>query len=170
MAGALLEAWLLARGIGGVQVSSAGLLAPGFPAEPEACAAFPGLAGHRSRQLSTEDVDWADLVIGMTREHVREAVVRAPATFPKTFTLKEIVRRGQAMPRSPSEAIPQWMRRVAADRVPPDLLGDHPDDDVADPTGLGAAAWARTIEELDRLTASLAGMLWDPEGRMTLYS
>ena len=91
------------------RVRSAGLLgedAVGEPPPPEVVAALAAygldISGHRSRRVTAADLGWADLVLGMSREHVRHAVVTVPDSWPRTFTLKELVRRGEET--GPAEA------------------------------------------------------------------
>ncbi len=163
MAGAIL-----AHRLAGVPdlnpVRSAGLLAGGRPADPDAVAAVSRLgldiAAHRSRQLDAGMVADATLVLGMERRHVREAVLLAPAAWPRAFTLKELVRRGRrAGPRRPGEPLADWLARAAGDRTTADLLGDSPDDDVADPIGRAGSYFRRTAAELGGLADELAALL-----------
>jgi len=145
-------------------VSSAGLLFDGKPATDhgQAVMADRGIdtSGHRSRKLSHDIVAGADIVIGMARDHVREAVALEPEIWGRAFTLKEIVRRGEERGgRAPGEPLGDWLTRLHAGRRLPDLLGDSADDDVADPIGGPRKAYARTAEELDDLTARLARLL-----------
>ena len=53
------------------------------------------LAAHVPRTVDPAMIQAADLVVGLTREHVRETVVAVPSSFPRTFTLREIIRRGR---------------------------------------------------------------------------
>jgi protein-tyrosine-phosphatase len=164
MAAALLARRLDDAGVKAV-VSSAGLLFDGKPATDhgQAVMADRGLdtSGHRSRRLRPELVTGADLVLGMARSHVREAVALAgPAAMARAFTLKEIVRRGEERGgRAPGEPLDVWLARLAAGRRLADLLGDADSDDVADPIGGPRRSYVRTAEELDDLTARLARLL-----------
>lgn len=169
MAAALLTRWLPAPS-GPASVRSAGLLEDGLLHEgeappPEAIAALAGygldISLHRSRRVTAADLSAADLVLGMSRAHVRHAVVIAPETWPRAFTLKEMLRRGaQAGPRSPGEPLADWLRRVHEGRERAALLGDSPADDVADPTGGPPEAYADTAALLDQLAGQLAGLCW----------
>ena len=47
----------------------------------------------RTLDASILAVEGHDLVLTMTREHLREVVALDPGAWPRTFTLKEIVRR-----------------------------------------------------------------------------
>ncbi|MEW6476068.1 MAG: low molecular weight phosphatase family protein [Actinomycetota bacterium] len=163
MAAALLSRRLDEAGVKAV-VSSAGLLFDGRPATDhgQAVMADRGIdtSGHRSRKLRAEIVTDADIVIGMARSHVREAVALAPDVWTRAFTLKEIVRRGEERGgRAPGEPVEDWLARLHAGRRLPDLLGESGADDVADPIGGPLKSYERTAAELDDLTARLARLL-----------
>lgn len=117
------------------------------------------LSSHQSRRLEDRHVATADLIVGMTREHVREAVVLDPTAWSRAFTLKELVRRARRRPRG-DEPLDQWLAALASDREAEDLLGTSEADDVADPIGLDRHAYEETADELDRLTAALVALAW----------
>ena len=171
MAAALLTRWLPAPPVPeAVAVRSAGLLDEGLlregePPPPEAISAMAGygldISGHRSRRVTVADLAWADLVLGMSREHVRYAVVTAPDAWPRSFTLKELIRRGeQAGPRKLGERLADWLARVHEGRERATLLGDSPADDVADPMGGPPQAYADTAALLDELMGRLVRLCW----------
>lgn len=147
----------------GARVASAGLLDPGLPASAHgvdvARAMGLDLAPHRSRSMSRDILAGADLILGMAREHVREAVVLEPGVWPRTFTLKELVRRGEAVgPRRPGEALGEWLARAGHGRRVTDLTGSSADDDVADPIGMARPAYERMAHELDDLAGRLVAV------------
>ena len=162
MAAALFEAHR--HDAGGFEVHSRGLL-PGGEGAPRAAirAMAPfgiDLSGHRSRRLEVADIDEADLVLGMTRQHVREIVLLAPRALPKTFTLREVVRRGEGAEARPSGSEPvAWLRTLHGGRDRSDLIGRATEDDTADPFGRPGAVYAATASELDDLTMRLAALL-----------
>jgi protein-tyrosine phosphatase len=115
------------------------------------------LVGHESRRLDRAAVDGASLVLGLAREHVREAVVLQPTALEKVFTLKELVRRGTEIGRRRAdESLADWLRRAGDGRSPADLLHSHPDDDVADPIGGPASGYEACARELVDLIDRLA--------------
>src|SRR5439155_22350468 len=124
-----------------VTVSSAGIQAvPGLPATPRTVDAARrlglDLAAHVSTVLEPAEIQRADMVLGLERRHVQEVVLNDRTAFPKTFTLKELVRRGTDVgPRTPDESLAEWLARAHQGRRPIDLLGVSDDDDVTDPTG-----------------------------------
>jgi protein-tyrosine phosphatase len=164
MAQAMLSARLTARGVPAA-ATSAGTLDGGRRPPPEVVSVLAArgidVAGHRSRTVTRADLDRADLVLGMTREHVRHAVVLDPAAWPRAFTLLELVGRGRrAGPRVPGEPLGDWLARAALGRDRGDLLGRDPADDVADPVGGPPAGYRAAADLLDRLTRELAELGW----------
>lgn len=164
MAVALLRRHLVERGVS-AQVRSAGLVSDGAEASPEVAQALAArgveVGGHRSRRLRVEDLAAADVVVGMAREHVREAVVSLPEVWPRTFTLKELVRRGgEAGPRSPDQELAVWLADLHQGRARGDLVGASPADDVEDPMGGTQAAFDTLADELDQLTGRVAELVF----------
>ena len=129
-------------------------------------AAYGFDVGRRSaQQVNLSDLDEADLILTMAREHVRHAVVAAPGCWDRAFTLKEIVRRGQsAGGRMPGESFSGWIERMHNGRNRRDLLGDCVADDVADPIGAPERAYLSTAAELDGLVSQLAQLCWGSSG------
>ncbi|MCU1462405.1 MAG: uncharacterized protein JWO37_2480 [Acidimicrobiales bacterium] len=164
MAEGLLRHRLDALGVG-ARVHSAGLLFTDRAASPEAVEVMAAqgidIAGHRSTKIATDLVATADLVIGLTREHVREVALLAPDALAKTFTLKELVRRGQAFgPRAAGEPLPSWLAAIAADRDRVDILGSSDVDDVDDPIGRPRRVYEGTRAELAGLVERLVALVF----------
>ena len=87
-------------------------------------------------------------------------MVSSSGTFPRTFTLKELVRRGERCgPRRTAQPLDEWLAEVADGRTTSELLGDDPGDDVADPIGMPDAEFERTAVELEGLIERLVGLL-----------
>ena len=163
MAAALLRARLRQVGTP-VTVASAGFATEGRPAPPEVLDAMGAvgldLSGHRSRLVTPALLEGADLVLGMTRQHVIDLTLLAPPTWDRCFTLADVVRRGEsADPRLPSESLRQWARRLSAGRTRASLLKLPASDDVPDPMGGRPADYERARDDLARLTARLGARL-----------
>lgn len=162
MAAAILARHLEAASVP-ARIASAGLLPGGRPAWPEAEAVMAergiDLSTHVSRRLDGLHVTGADLVLGMTREHVREAVVLDPVAYDRAFTLKELARRGGAEPRG-RQSLDAWLAGLAAARDVEELLGADPVDDVEDPIGGPLSAFRATADELDALVATVVRAAW----------
>lgn len=162
MAEALLRHHLDALGVD-ARVTSAGRLQAGQPAAAHGIDVLRGrgldMTTHRSRTISRDILSSADLILGMAREHVREAVVSEPSVWPRTFTLRELVRRGEAVgPRKPGEPLADWLSRVSAGRRTADLAGDSSADDIEDPIGQPRPAYERLAVELDDLIDRLVAL------------
>jgi protein-tyrosine phosphatase len=122
------------------------------------------LRAHRSRALSAPMLLEADLVIGMSRRHVQEAILLDPPCWPKAFMLKELVRRGDLIgPRRSDQGIRSWIDAVHGDRTRAALAHRSPADEVADPYGRSLERYRSTAAELDQLTGGLIGLLWPGE-------
>lgn len=117
-------------------------------------------SAHRSRRLRIEMVTDADVIVGMARLHVWEVVAARPDAWPRTFTLKEIVRLGEERgPRTAGQPLADWLAVLHAGRRTSELLGDSEADDVADPIGRSRRVYERTAAELEALIDRLAGLL-----------
>src|SRR6266542_209872 len=82
------------------------------------------IAGHENRQVTRELVEGADLVLGMTRDHVSIAITRSPSARGRTFLVGELARLGAEVgPRGATEPPALWAERAAAARPPRRPLG-----------------------------------------------
>jgi protein-tyrosine-phosphatase len=96
----------------------------------------------------------------MTREHVREVVVLVPEAWPYTFTLKELVRLGEAHGRrGPGQPLPSWLAEVGVGRERSALMGAGLIDDIEDPLGGTPARFVETAAELRDLCRRLMDLV-----------
>jgi protein-tyrosine phosphatase len=118
------------------------------------------LAGHRSRLITADAVERADVILTMEHHQVAEVVLIEPDAWDRTFTLREIVQRGQRVGRrAPNEELAGWFRRLSAGRTRMELVGAwHLD--VADPAGQGALAIEQTADEVQDLVDGLVELAW----------
>jgi protein-tyrosine phosphatase len=168
MAAVLLARRLVALGVM-TPVRSAGMIGGGDPPQPEVVSVMASygieIASHRSRIVCAADLTATSLVLAMTRDHLRHAAITEPGAWPRAFTLKELIRRAERIgPRPPGEPFSDWLSRAHAGRARTSLLGDSPDDDVADPAGGPLRAYADTAGLLDRLVTRLAELGWGHAG------
>jgi protein-tyrosine phosphatase len=164
MAAALLSRRLDELGVA-VPVHSAGMIREGDPPSPEVISVMASygieIAGHRSRVADPADLARAGLVLAMARDNLRYAVTIAPAAWPRAFTVKELVRRGEERgPRAPGEPFSDWLSRVHAGRERVSLLGESAEDDVPDPWGGRLRDYMETASLLDLLMTRLAELGW----------
>lgn len=175
MAEVLLQRALRERGIPAT-VTSAGAMRGDVPASEGSVEAMArrglDLGAHRSHQLTADDLAGADLVLCMARRHSREAVVLHPPAWPRTFTLKELVRRGEALgPRRAGQPLDTWLAEVGEGRTRSALLADDPLDDVADPIGGPDSAYEATAVLLEDLVTRTVALTFPvPEDTETAAS
>jgi protein-tyrosine-phosphatase len=165
MAEAILRSELAERGIDW-PILSVGVLEAGHPMVEEALAALgsegASMADHRSKTLAATDVREADIIFGMTREHVREVAVLVPESWGRTFTLKEFVRRSETLPWLPDQPFLSWLAAIQEGRERQDMQGDSAEDDIADPIGGMPSDFAATARLLRTLCSKVADRLSPP--------
>lgn len=161
---AMAEGMLRARlGRADVLVRSAGTASFDLPVDPVATRAAAELgvdiAGHQPRQLTADllEAERPDLIITMTRAHLRAVVGLDKTLWPITFTLRDLARRTSALADDP-QSFDDWLRRVGEGRRAADVVNDDPDDDIADPYGRGFETTMATARELDMLTRTIASL------------
>ena len=168
MAEGLLRHRLDGRGID-VHVHSAGFVSRGEPASAHGVEVMLDgyridLRAHRSRRLDAKMVARADLIVGLARRHVFEVAREWPEAFGRAFTLKELVRRADAVgARTSEEPLDVWLARLHVGRKPTDVWGESSEDDVDDPIGEAPDVYRRTAAEIELLVGRLVDAVWRDE-------
>ncbi|MDQ1430088.1 MAG: protein-tyrosine phosphatase [Actinomycetota bacterium] len=167
---ALLERALVARGVdAGVRSAGTRALAGGTVTTGtlDAARKFDAdLSDHATTPLVRGATQEVDLVIALAREHVREIVSVDADAWRKTFTLKELVRRGTAVgPRVADEDLASWLSRVHEGRTARELMGAAAIDDVEDPTASTLIDHATMAHEVDDLVRAAVALGWPPPRR-----
>jgi protein-tyrosine phosphatase len=151
-------------------VSSAGIMGwEGSAATPESISVASergvDISPHVAHKLTSSDVARADLIVCMAGEH-RDAVLKmASAVGSKTFTLKELVRLLEGLPR-PEESEEADARLILRRIQMADELrrsgftGDPADEDVNDPIGMTEEIYRAIGWDIDEWCRRLvAGLL-----------
>lgn len=112
------------------------------------------LSNHIPRQLMPAHVTEADLVLTMTRSHLRSIVANDPTAWPKTFTIRELGRRATRT-LGVSDGFEGWLSEVAEGRRAADLVNSSIEDDVSDPYRQGLSANGAMVGELESLVDEL---------------
>jgi len=148
------------------QVVSAGTRArAGSSPPPEVIETMRGfgieLSEHVSRELTPQLAQGAHVVLGLTREHLREAVMMDPRLLDAGFTVKELARRaGMQGYRPVNDPLEPWLATLVANRDVMDLMGADPFDDVSDPIGGPLVRYQDTAAELSQLVDRIVRTLW----------
>jgi protein-tyrosine phosphatase len=124
------------------------------------------VSGHRAHRLRRADLEAADLVIGMAREHRDDLLRLFDRQAACVFTLKELVGLLERLPESnrPVDDPHRWLRTrvTAADRLRRTGSGPIVDGDVADPMGMSLRAFRAVAAEIDEWCSRLADGLFGP--------
>jgi len=162
-----IAAALLRRTLAGtdVRVLDAGFGESGHPPTEQALEAADridlDLSAHASTTIDPSTIASADLVLVMERRHVRDLVVLHAEAWPKTFTLKEVVRRGEQVgARQRGQPLGDWLAEVHEGRTRTDLIGASAADDVADPTTDRRVDHDGIAGELLDLVDALSALAW----------
>jgi protein-tyrosine-phosphatase len=163
MAEVLLRRRLDERGVL-AHVGSAGFLEAGLPAMEDAVATMAedgyDLSGHRSRIVSVDMVNQADLVLAMSHEHAIELGVMAPDAWSKYFQIKDFLRRVESTGlQRHGRPFSVWLKEIGGGRTRAGFLTGNREDDVADPVGQSRQQYERTKWLLDELCIKLAAVL-----------
>jgi len=117
------------------------------------------ISAHTNRELAVDDLAGADLVLGMTRDHIAIARRRSPEATDRTFLVGELGRLARAVgARTAAESARDWIDRVAA-RRPPDRPFGRGIDEIDDPVGQGIETHRATAKRLDRELRTVAALL-----------
>ncbi len=162
MAMVLLGHHLAERGVP-ARVHSAGTLGWGGPATENSVAVMAerglDLSHHQSRRLDAGLAVGADVVLGMTRDHVSGVLNHDPTAVDRAFVIGELARLGTRVgPVPPGRAVRDWTVAVAAERPEGRPIGRYVDE-VADPVGEPLDVYRRTADQLDRVTRVIADLL-----------
>jgi len=144
-------------------VTSAGLDAressPVIPHVRIAAAALGlDLTAHKARALDGSAITSNSLILTMT-EVQRGAISRKqPQALFKTFTLREVIRLGAAIPAGDGHgSLEEFSRVLHWNRAR--VAAAAEDEDIRDPAGLDLAATRAVVAEIDSLVSNLAMML-----------
>jgi len=112
---------------------------------------------HSPRRLTTAILaeEGADLVITMTRAHVREVVALDSSAWERTFTLKELARLVRTERLAEVGDAGSWVARFGVGRTVQDLLGADESDDIGDPYGGSLVVHRDVATEIDELLAEV---------------
>ncbi len=155
MAEVLATKQLTERGIDAVVVS-AGMLKGGKPATAGSLNAMRNqgfdLSTHLSKQIDSETLNAADLILTMERRHLTAVAELDVDAVQKAFPLKELAELAPIVGWRPVEMlVSDWVMQANALRTPGAVLSRDSKFDVADPMGGSKRNYTKTAEEITAL-------------------
>ena len=139
-----------------VSVSSAGVQAHQLPVDPDAVAVLAeqglDISAHQPRPLDRELLDEADLVVTMTREHLRTVATTTPGVFRRAFTARELARRLAVHGLLDLDSLNEG-------RSARELMGNDAADDITDPYGESLQLHRDCAFEIDEAMRTIAHAL-----------
>jgi protein-tyrosine-phosphatase len=154
----MLGEWL---GAERVQVRSGGFGPEGLPAIADAVEAMRrrdlDVSGHRSHQVTVDDLTDVDVVLTAERNHVVRVAALSPQVFARAMTLPEFLDRAHAGERNVDDPS-GWISLLTADRTASAYLsGATPE--IDDPTGSAPRAFEAAVERLEAQCREAARLL-----------
>lgn len=151
---------------------SAGLIEGGRPMPPAGLQVARengfDLSAHSSRRADRRRLRGWDVILTMSRQHVRELVASDAELWPRVFTLRQFVRwLDEHRPRR-HVLLGEWIDLAAEDRPRSDMIGSSNEDDIADPVDQPPEAWRVLVAELTRDIDHLAERLAPGVGSRSL--
>lgn len=170
MAEALLTRALTAAGVE-ANVSSAGFLEGGRRADDDAIAVMRSLgfdiSAHRSQEVTRPQLVVHDLILTMTRAHIRSLDELWPEARSRAFTLGSVAVAETGPASLDPDELDEWTRALDAARDPNDLLGTG-HDETRDPLGRPRRVFAQTAQQLSQRCQSVARILAGGHARSAL--
>lgn len=163
MTAAMLQAMLDERlGSSRAVVLSAGVGPPDLPAIPDAVDAMArrglDVSGHRSRPITAELLDAADLVLTAERDHVVRVAMLSRAAYGRAMTLPEFIVRGGDSSPPAADDFRAWVERLTAERTSESYLRESIGE-IADPTGSAARAFAAAVDRMEARCRAAADLI-----------
>lgn len=164
MAEVLARKWLADRGVD-AELASCGIMEGGVPASQGAVKAMARrgleLSEHRSRQMDSDTVGAASLILTMERRHLTSVAELSMPALERSFTLRELAElAGVVGYRHPKVGVAAWIAQANALRLPGTILTMNAASDVDDPMGGPARAYRRTADQLEELISQSLGSLF----------
>ncbi|MEU8135350.1 hypothetical protein [Streptodolium elevatio] len=162
MVEAMLRHHLAEAGLRDWPVASAGTLGWGSASMTEESAQVLeeyGVAAHdhTSRKLTPEMLDAADVVLGMTREHIWGISARSSDAESRAFVLGELARLGEKVGPRGDAPLREWVAEVDALRDVRRMA--RSDDELADPLGEPIETYRKLAVRADAQVRRLVGLL-----------
>jgi protein-tyrosine-phosphatase len=149
-------------GAGRAVVRSLGFGPEGMPAIPDAVAAMRrrglDVSGHRSRMVTAELIESADLILTSERDHVVKIAGESPTAYRRAFTLPEFCERIASDPVARGRSLAGWATDLSDDRVPVEYVQSNVPE-VADPTGASRRRFEAATLEIAAMCASVVDAL-----------
>jgi protein-tyrosine phosphatase len=163
MTAAMLQSMLDRRlGPGRAELESFGFGPEGIPSIPDAVDAMRrrGLdtSGHRSRKVTKERIEPADLVLTSERDHVIKIAAQSPAAYRQTMTLPEFLSLAEWSMPDERQPLRAWVADLTSERTAREYLSGHVEE-IVDPTGTSPRVFEAAVVEMEAQCARVVELL-----------
>lgn len=159
-------------GAGAAVVRSLGFGPEDMPSIPDAIAAMArrGLdtSAHRSRQVTEDNIELADLVLTSECDHVIKIAAISPSAYRRSMTMPEFLERAALHEPPAGGELKDWVTELTADRTAREYINGGVDE-IFDPTGSSPRAFEKSVLEMERMcelaTTIIASLVDAPPAR-----
>jgi len=119
------------------------------------------VSNHSSKLATAVLLRGVDLIVSMELQHVID-LSAVGALLPRTFTLPELARLAGGSPdREGSEAIADWLARIAPGRTAQTVLSSRPEE-IDDPIGRPLRQYRRAAHEIEQSLVTIFDAAFGP--------
>jgi protein-tyrosine phosphatase len=121
---------------------------------PDAVAAMArrGLdtSGHRSRKVTEQNMEFADLILTSEVDHVIKIAAISPSAYRRSMTMPEFLELASLREPSARGGLREWVTELTVDRTARDYMhGDVAE--IFDPTGTAPRAFEKSVVEMEAM-------------------
>ncbi len=165
MTGALLQTMLDQRlGPGTAFVESLGFGPEDLPSIPDAVDAMRrrGLdtSGHRSRQVTKDNIEPADLVLTSERDHVIKIAALSPRAYRQSMTMPEFLSLAEWADTDGVESLREFVTSLTAQRTARDYITSDIEE-IDDPTGSSPRAFEAAVVAMEEMCRRVVDAISD---------
>jgi protein-tyrosine phosphatase len=141
-------------GAGAATVGSLGFGPEDMASIPDAVAAMArrGLdtSGHRSRQVTDQNVESADLILTSELDHVIKIAAISPSAYRRTMTMPEFLELAAWREPPAGGELRDWVTELTAERTARDYINGGVGE-IFDPTGSAPRAFEKSVVEMEAM-------------------
>jgi protein-tyrosine phosphatase len=149
-------------GSGAAIVRSLGFGPEDIPSIPDAVDAMKrrclDTSGHRSRKVTKDSIEPADLVLTSERDHVVKIAAISPDAYRRSMTMPEFLALAKLNEPVAGESLREWVTSLTEQRTARDYInGDVAE--IFDPTGSAPRAFERSVVGMETMCEQAARLI-----------
>lgn len=117
-------------------------------------------SAHRSRKVTKDNVEVADLVLTAELDHVIKIATISPDAYRRTMTMPEFLALGESSEPVHGESLREWVTSLTEQRTTRDYInGDVAE--IVDPTGSAPRAFEKSVVRMETMCEQVTRLIVD---------